>query len=313
MRLCRSLSQLVLAAVLSTLSAAPAVAQIGRVGGVVKDEGGQPLKGATVTAENPNIGQSFTATTDDKGRFTMIGLRAGQWRFIAQARGFTPEAGDMAVRMGAPNAPITFMLKKGGVAAYGPLGGITNRDIQEGLDAGEAAFSQGRWDDAVSAYREVMSRSAALSVINLQIGAAYRNKKDYPAAIAAYNDLLKVDPDNAKAHLGIAETNLDRGDPRAAEDGLMAAAESPGAGREVFFGLGEVKFAANETSEATRWYQRATDVDPYWGKPIYKMGLSVMKSGDAEHAAKLMGRVIEVDPDSPEAALAKTFLGSMTK
>src|SRR6478735_9677143 len=99
-----------------------AAAQVGRVNGVVKGEDGQPLKGATVTAENVNIAQSFTATTDDKGRFTMIGLRAGQWRFIAQAPGFMPDAGEMPVRMGAPNPPITFVLKKTGVANFGALG-----------------------------------------------------------------------------------------------------------------------------------------------------------------------------------------------
>ncbi len=33
-----------------------AAAQAGRVGGIVKDDKGEPIKGATVTAENPNIG-----------------------------------------------------------------------------------------------------------------------------------------------------------------------------------------------------------------------------------------------------------------
>ena len=59
-------------------SAASAAAQTGRVGGVVKDEAGQPIKGATVTAENPGASpSSFTATTDDKGRFSIIGLKTG--------------------------------------------------------------------------------------------------------------------------------------------------------------------------------------------------------------------------------------------
>jgi hypothetical protein len=71
----------VVAAVLSALFAGEAAAQVGRVNGIVKDDGGNPIKGATVTADNPNVGPTtYTATTDDKGRFTIIGLRAGQWR-----------------------------------------------------------------------------------------------------------------------------------------------------------------------------------------------------------------------------------------
>ncbi len=313
MPLCRTLSRAILAALLVTSAAGQAAAQIGRVGGVVKEEAGEPLKGATITAQNTDIAQSFTATTDNKGRFIMIGLRTGEWRFLAQAPGFEAQLGVMRVRMGAPNPPITFTLKRGGVAAYGPLGGITGKDLQSGLGDAETAFKQGRWDDAVAAYRDVMSRSAALSVINLQIGAAYRNKKDHVAALAAYNALLKVDPDNAKAHVGIAETEMERGDSKAAEDALLRAAESAAAGREVFFSLAEVKFTRDEMSEAARWYQKASDADPFWGKPLYKLGLCAVKAGDADGAAKLMARVIAVDPVSPEAALAKASLESLKK
>jgi hypothetical protein len=155
--------------------AGQAAAQIGRVGGVVKDEGGQPLKGATITAENQNVGQSFTATTDDKGRFTMIGLRAGTWRFIAQAPGFMPDAGDMPVRMGAPNPPISFTLKKTGMGNFGALGGIASKDLQSELAAADALFKQARWDEAVAAYRAVMDRAPTLAFINLQVAAAYRS------------------------------------------------------------------------------------------------------------------------------------------
>jgi hypothetical protein len=59
------------------LSALPAMAQTGRIGGTIKDTNGQPIKGATVVAENPaSAPSSFTATTDDRGRYSMIGLKA---------------------------------------------------------------------------------------------------------------------------------------------------------------------------------------------------------------------------------------------
>ena len=41
------------ALVVVLLGALPVAAQTGRVGGLVKDDKGQPLKGATVVAENP--------------------------------------------------------------------------------------------------------------------------------------------------------------------------------------------------------------------------------------------------------------------
>jgi tetratricopeptide (TPR) repeat protein len=301
------------AALLVAGLASPAVAQIGRVGGVVKDEAGQPLKGATITAENRNIGQSFTATTDDKGRFTMIGLRAGTWRFIAQAPGFAPDAGEMPVRMGAPNPPITFALKKSGVANFGALGGIAGKDLQADLSAADALFTQGRWDDAVTAYRAIMEKAPTLGVINLQLAAAYRNKKDYTAALAAYSSLLRSDPNNEKATVGIAMTNLERGDQKAAEDTLTHAAEGEVAGREIFYSLGEIRFAKGDTDEAMRWYQKAAVADPYWGKPAYKLGLCAIQKGDTAGAINFMNQVVAVDPRSSEATLAKSSLDSLKK
>src|SRR5450432_2211209 len=95
----------VLAALCVVALAGTSTAQTGRVGGVVKDEAGNPIKGATITAENPAASpSSFTATTDDKGRFSIIGLKSGTWTFAAQAPGFAPESGKMPVStIGAPN------------------------------------------------------------------------------------------------------------------------------------------------------------------------------------------------------------------
>src|SRR3954465_11403710 len=102
------LFRIALAALVAAAFAGSAVAQTGRVGGTVKDEAGQPIKGATITADNPNASpSSFTATTDDKGRFSIIGLKSGQWTFPAQAPGFGPETGPLGIQtIGSPNPPL---------------------------------------------------------------------------------------------------------------------------------------------------------------------------------------------------------------
>ena len=293
--------------------ASAAAAQPGRVGGIVRDENGEPVKGATITAENENIGSSFTATTDEKGRFTMIGLRAGTWRFIAQAPGFAAQGGDLPIRSGNPNPPVTFTLKRTGPAWTGAMAGIGAKELQNELTAADALFNQQKWDEAIAAYRSIMGKSPALSVINLQIAAAYRNKKEYDNAVAAYNALLTVDPESEKAAVGISQTNIERGDMQAAEATLVKAASVDGAGREVFYSLGEVKSAKRETDEASKWYEKASQADPSWGKPLYKLGLLARERGDRQRAATLMAQVIAVDPVSPEAALAKAALDELNR
>jgi len=304
----------VVAAVLSALFAGEAAAQVGRVNGIVKDDGGNPIKGATVTADNPNVGPTtYTATTDDKGRFTIIGLRAGQWRFTAVAPGHAGDIGNLSVRFGSPNPALAFTLRKNGPLATAPLGNVTARDLQAQLTAADALFTQQKWDEAIAAYKGIVAKTPALSVVNLQIAASYRNKKDYDNAVAAYEALLATDPANQKATVGIAAVSMERGDAAKAEATLSAAAQNADAGRDVYFTLAELKSSKGDAAEAAQLYEKAAGADRSWGKPRYKLGLIAMKSGDSATAARHMTDVVAVDPTSPEAALARTALEQLKK
>jgi len=317
MRLRLHLSRAALVALMIAGLAGSVAAQTGRVGGLVKDEAGNPIKGATVQAENPNASPStFTATTDDKGRFSIIGLRSGAWTITAQAPGFAPESGKMQVStIGTPNPPVTFTLRKGGGGA-GNLGGLTGqaaKDLQADLQAADQLYNAQQYDAAIEKYKGILAKAPSLTVINLQIAAAYRNKKEYDNAIAAYNEVLKTDPNNDKAKIGIGMTNLEKGDLAAAEQTLTEAAQSMGASKEVFYNLGEVKFAKGEADEAAKWYQKAADTDPNWGKPYFKLGLVALNKGDKDGAAKMFEKVVAVDPMSPEAAQAKAVIEQLKK
>src|SRR5438128_12525512 len=154
----------------------------------------------------------------------------------------------------------------------------------------------------------MLQKSPSLSVIKLQLAGAYRNKKAFDKAITAYNALLKIDPNNEKAKVGIAMTSLEKGDLDTAERTLEIAAQVPGATREVFFDLGEVKLARSLADDAVKAYERAAQADPTWGKPPFALGRIAHNKGDAGSARKYFQSVIDVDPISPEAAQATTML-----
>ena len=186
MRLRSLASVVMLACGLVSAPLAGAQSAQGRVSGIVYDENTRPIKAATIAAENADTGQSFTATTDEKGRFTFIGLRPGTWQFTSAAPGYFAERGSMPIRAGSPNAPIAFTLKKTGAPNGGVLGNVQAKDLQNELANADQLFSQRKYDEAIAAYRAIMEKVPALGTINLQIGNAFMGKKDYDAAIAAY-------------------------------------------------------------------------------------------------------------------------------
>jgi tetratricopeptide (TPR) repeat protein len=314
MRIAKTFLSAALVAAL-VVAAAPAAAQTGRIGGTIKDGQGQPLKGATVTAENPNASpSSFTATTDDRGRYSIIGLRAGQWKITASAPGFQPSSGNVGVKtIGAPMPPVDFVLAPGASGPAGALAGVNTKELQGDLQKAIDLANAGQHDAAIAAYQAVLAKAPALTMIHGQIAQVQRLKKDYDGAIASYQKVLEGDPNNDKAKIDIGMTYLEKGDLANAEKQLLEVASSVNANREVFYNLGEVKFAKGETDEAVKYYQRAVDIDANWGKPLFKMGLAKLQKADTAGAIELMQKVISSDPNSAEAAQAKALIEQLKK
>ena len=205
------------------VSALPAAAQTGRIGGQVKDaQSGQPLKGATITAENPGASpSSFTATTDDKGRYSIIGLKTGTWKVTAVAPGFQASSGQVPVRsLGAPMPPVDFALAAGASGPAGALAGVNTKELQGELQKAIDMANAGQHDAAIAAYEAVLVKTPALTMINGQIAQVKRLKKDYDGAIASYQKVLAADPNNDKAKIEIGMTYLEKNDFANAEKTL---------------------------------------------------------------------------------------------
>jgi hypothetical protein len=208
----------IIAAALMTLGFAANAAAQGRVMGIVQDTNGRPIKGAIIRAQNPETSsREWTAATDDRGRFVLLGLRlSANWRFIAEAPGFFSSEGTAQVRSNF-GPPLTFSLRRD----PGPIPGALAKDIQEQLEAAKALRDSGRYDQALSAYQSIYSRNTKLTSVNLVIAEVYRQKAEQerdPAArlalleraSAAYDEVLKNDADNdhAKAELEAVRASL---------------------------------------------------------------------------------------------------------
>ena len=198
-----------LVALLHALAPFDARAQIGRVSGTVTDDDGRPIKGATITAENREQAPStFTSTTDQRGRFALLGLRRATWLIAIQAPGFETALTRMEVVTTRPNPPLNVRLVKGAVpAAPGPLAGVDVKDVQRRLDRGTALAAAGDLTAALAAYRELLGRVPGLTALYLEIGSLHERLNDTAAATAAYKRLLEIHPGHAGASEALERLN----------------------------------------------------------------------------------------------------------
>ena len=198
--------RVILIAGLMTCLAASAFAQ-GRVRGIVRDDDGNGISGATVTAESLTSTTSRTVTTNDSGRFSFVGLSRGEWLFIVRADGFEQVQGSATASGGVSAVRVQFTMEADvfnpRAPATGVLAGLTSREIVESLDVAEELFARGEYDAAIDAYRSILERTPALTTLSLQIGHAFREKQEPDQALAAYRTVLDADPSNVEARAAI--------------------------------------------------------------------------------------------------------------
>ena len=216
--------------------AAPAVAQVARVGGTITNEIGEPIRGVTVTIENEHTTpRSLASVTDNRGRWGVLGLQAGIWTITATAPGYLPVQVRARVSVLRPNAAVDFRMTAAPVADRGPLVGVDARALQASLREADGMVTAGRWPEALAAYQAILSRAPALTLVNLPIGRAQRAIGNVDAAEAAFQEVLKADPANSRAKVELGLTWLDKGDTdgaiRMLRDVIAADPDSPEAGR----------------------------------------------------------------------------------
>jgi hypothetical protein len=205
-----------LAIVIAMCLAVPAFAQTARATGTVKDTSGKPMKGATVRATNKDAyPPQIASSTDDKGRWAMIGLRTGTWTFVVEAPGYARLEAQWPVRV-AGTAPMHFVLAR----ELGPIPGALTKNIQQQLTAANALRDKGQLDQAIAAYEQIREQNPKLTAVNLVMGDVYRQKaalESDPAArrvlfdraIASYTTMLSDDTSSERAKAEIASTRTE--------------------------------------------------------------------------------------------------------
>ena len=169
-------------------------ASISIIQGQVLDFFGEPIGDASVTAESPRTNRRSTRVvegrTDDSGRFSFNGLSRGRWVVTVQKQGYEPIQTFVPIlRAGREKILSLTMdidLLNPPVPSTGLLAGVRADDLQAELDAAHSLFDQGEYDSAISAYKAILTQVPNFTSLNLQIGHAYREKRNYDLARAAY-------------------------------------------------------------------------------------------------------------------------------
>ena len=310
----------------------------GRIQGRVFIEGTRdPVVGAFVRADPPlfspngdrlQLAEPLETVTDDDGRFALTWMRSGIWNTMVMAEGYEDAILRIEVTQRRSNActptkmqncvqPIEYYMVPLKVDAEDQVGSIlAGLDVEETeldrtvaeLGAADDAYNRQDYRTAIDGYASLLARWPQMTTLHQDIGDAHRALAEFDEAIAAYERYRAAAPDDRAIERKIARAQLLMGDLAAARD---LAAAGGDASPEDLYNLGEVAFSEGDVDAAAGWYEKSAAADPAWAPPVFKLGMVALNRGDIEGAKTLFQQVVDLEPDSEEAAQAQGILSAL--
>ena len=286
----------------------------GRLEGKVTDLEGKPIAGATVklrTGSSPGSGPDLKS--DGGGRWTVLGLRGGEWKITIEAPGFI--AGDVLIQVSEVTRanPIVYKMPPVQVAAPGEAQttGLPP-EIVEAVKAGNEALEQKKWTDARIAFEKALPAIPDNVGLLMALARSYSGEGNTDKAIETLKKVTEKEPKNNGVWLLIANMLLEKGrleEGRAALDKVpVETITDP----NVFINIGVLYMNQKKNEEAEKSFTRAVDVAPGQFDGYYYRGLSRVAQQKRAEAKGDLAKVVELaPPDSTEAKEARQLLEAL--
>lgn len=199
------------------------------------------------------------------------------------------------------------------VAAW-TLAAIAGAPRREGLALGVAGMAVAAaasltarqipvWRDDVALWTHATRVTSANYRAYTNLGFAQARAQSASAALAAYNEALRLKPDFAQALSYRASLHLDLGETARAETDLRAAIAARPRMAEAHNTLGLVLAQQDRVDEAIASFRTAATLQPAFAQAWNNMGIALAVSGRLTEALEAFGESVRLQPDSGEAHL----------
>jgi tetratricopeptide (TPR) repeat protein len=307
-------------ALLATLLAFPAVAQDwsgkGRVNGVVTDESGKPLEGATIRLRHEKIPDNGPADlkTDKKGKWSYLGLLGGPWTVRVVAEGYVPSEGVVNVNEFAPNPLISLKLRKPTAQEAEAGGDPKMKEAQAQIDKGDALLQQKNAAGARAEYEKALPllEGANRRIVMKRIATCQMLEGDDAAAVDTLKAVLAEAPDDADAlRLIVDRLIVLKRDAEAQEYMAKMPQGASGVDPNTILNMGINLYNENKLAEAVAKFEQVVSLKPDWADGYYYRGLANLAQGKGDLAKADFQKVLELDPNHQYANDCREFLKSL--
>ena len=290
----------------------------GRIQGVVLDQFGKPIEGATIEAIHLETGYKRTTKTDKDGKWAILGLGTGMWRIIARAKGYFPGYTEQYVKQLSRNPNVTITLRKmSGLEAL-----LTDKKAMKNLEEGNKLFEEKKYDEALEKFNEILKDYPELFELHINIGNIYYEKGEYEKAIQEFNYVAQQAEQRraklgdevandiiARAYAGIGNCYIKQKIYSKAEEYYEKSISYYQNNAGVAYNLAELYYADGNMDKAIEMYKLAAKLKPSWDRPYYKLGYAYLGKAEMEKSLEAFKKFMELaDENSKEYKEVKALI-----
>jgi tetratricopeptide (TPR) repeat protein len=233
--------------------------------GKVVDTQKAPLEGVEVILRDVATSRGYSAKTNKKGEFKIVGLPHGDYKVVFRKAGFAEKSDEWKfmtpqAQMEKVEIPPVIMASEQVVQEVERL-----KEAEAGVKTGSEKIRQGDYDGALAALKTVLDKNPQDANALYLSGMAYMRKGMVPEATAAFLKVTELSPRFAAAH----------------------------------YQLGVSYERQKEPDKALAAYQKAIELDPSNADVIYNSGLVLFQLGRIDEALPRFEQALVLRPDDP--------------
>ena len=287
----------------------PLLGQIrGRIEGTVVDEQQNPIPKVKVTIiSQRTTSLQFNTTTNNEGKFTQIGIYPGYYQITLKKDEYQPVTKEIRVTI-AETAKFLATLKRMDAAMEQALSGADKNFVR-----GNKLLEQEKFSEAAAAYEEAIKLTPDNWGYHFNLGISYKKMKDQEKALAAFQKAAELNPDSygCNKETGEALAQLGRFEESKPyyEKAVGMSTDDP----DAYYNYGVVLTNLGESAEALTAMEKAVEIKEDHADALYQLGTLYVGQNRKEDAIRTFEKFLEVAPDHEKAALAQQLLDYLKK
>ena len=264
------------------------------VKGLVTDEEGNPLEGATCVFTQGAQNLKFRVKSGKDGRFLRAGIRSGQYRIVCELTRYAHEPIVTRIGGGATGSLELRMVK------------TESTYYEEGFQA----FSDGRFEEAVSQMELALAddpddaRAEYILGLSLTDLGKYEEALEHLTRVASSESELATSP---MLNLSFGQTYLLMGDEETAEKYIQKAG-NPAEISSMVANAGTWAFNRGQLEKAERYFQRALQANPQNVDALYGLGVCHIKAKRTDEALEVLKTLLSTSPEHEKAKQAEDLV-----